>query len=215
MNDWSNWRQDSAVNDQEDSSVLLSIGDLMSGLLMIFALLFITVLVQLKEMQKTQKIVIGTVLDALKDNNVDVKVNPETGDVSIRDSILFDENSSELKPEGKRFLQSFIPVYSQVIFSKPLFEEEITRVIIEGHTSSAGNYETNLKLSLLRSYSVAEYIFSPEMKFSTKSQLSQKIMTAGRGEIESQQKYDEPSDRKVTFRFQFKGEKFLENYQKK
>lgn len=205
MDNFSNWEYE-AETDDYNSSVLLSIGDMMSGLLMIFALLFITVLLQLKERDAPKRIVIGTVIGALKSNNVNVEVNPESGDVSIKESILFAENSAELTSDGKKFLRSFIPVYSNVIFSKPLFEKEITRVVIEGHTSSKGTYDANLQLSLLRSFSVSKYIFSPEINFKTKSQLSQKIIASGRGEIESRQDIDEPKDRKVTFRLQFKGD---------
>lgn len=70
-----------------------------------------------------------------------------------------------------------------------------------------------MELSLLRSLSVSKYIFSKDLKFDTKSRLKQKIMAAGRGEIESQ-KIDNPADRKVVFRFQFRGEEFAEWYQK-
>jgi hypothetical protein len=107
--------------------------------------------------------------------------------------------------EGKAFLRRFIPVYSGVIFSKPEFEQEISRVVIEGHTSSDGDDKTNLQLSLLRSSSVYNYIFY-DMNFSTKAPLSQKILAAGRGEIESDKKHDNPGDRKVVFRFQFRSD---------
>lgn len=200
-----------------ESGIYLSISDLMSSLFLFFALLFITVLVQLKEYQdqnaNQKRILIGTLMGQLKAANVNVKVNEETGDVSIQDNILFDEGSAELKPKGKAFLQKFIPAYSKVIFSQPEIEKQITRVVIEGHTSSKGEYEDNMELSLLRSLSVAKYI-SKEMSFSTKPRLKQKILASGRGEIEADKKIDNPADRKVVFRFQFKGEEFSQWYQK-
>lgn len=64
----------------------------------------------------------------MKKNNINVKVNPETGDVSIQESILFSQGSAELKPKGKAFLRKFIPIYSGVIFSKPEFSTEVIRV---------------------------------------------------------------------------------------
>lgn len=207
------------VEDEQDheSGIYLSISDLMSTLFLFFALLFITVLVQLKDYQeqvaKQKNIVIGTLQGQLKANNVAVKVNEETGDVSIQDKILFDEGSAELTPKGKAFLQKFIPVYSQVIFSQPAIENQITRVVIEGHTSSKGTYEQNLELSLQRSLSVSKYIFSKDLNFKTKPRLSKKILASGRGEIESQP-IDNSADRKVVFRFQFKGEEFSQWYQK-
>jgi outer membrane protein OmpA-like peptidoglycan-associated protein len=205
MDDFIQGEIDAEIIEDDDSSIYLSIGDLMSGLLMFFALLFITALLQLAEKDVPKRVVIGNVVGQMKSNNINVKVNPETGDVSIQESILFAKGSTELKLEGKAFLRRFIPVYSGVIFSKPEFEQEISRVVIEGHTSSDGDDKTNLQLSLLRSSSVYNYIFY-EMNFPTKSPLSQKILAAGRGEIESDKKRDNPGDRKVVFRFQFRSD---------
>ncbi|GAX44554.1 OmpA/MotB domain protein [Tolypothrix sp. NIES-4075] len=202
---------ESEIAEDDDSSIYLSIGDLMSGLLMFFMLLFITALLQLAEKDAPKRVVIGNVVGQMKSNNINVKVNAETGDVSIQESILFAKGSTELKPEGKDFLRGFIPVYSGVIFSKPEFEKEVSRVVIEGHTSSEGDYQTNLQLSLLRSASVYRYIFS-EMNFQTQVPLSKKILAAGRGEIEADKTRDNPSDRKVVFRFQFRSDDLAEKY---
>jgi len=185
----------------------------MSGLLMFFALLFITALLQLAQKDVPKRVVIGNVVGQMKSNNINVKVNPDNGDVSIQESILFAKGSTELKPEGKAFLRRFIPVYSGVIFSKPEFEQEISRVVIEGHTSSEGDDKTNLQLSLLRASSVYTYIFY-DMNFSTKAPLSQKILAAGRGEIESDKKRDNPGDRKVVFRFQFRSDELKKDITK-
>ncbi|MFQ4146805.1 flagellar motor protein MotB [Chlorogloeopsis sp. ULAP02] len=200
MNDFIRDNIELEITEDDEVSTYLSIGDLMSGLLMFFVLLFITVIIQRDE---PKRIVIGNVIGQMKSNNIDVKVNSENGDVSIRESILFSKGSAELKPEGKKFLRRFIPIYSDVIFSKPEFEKEVSRVVIEGHTSSQGDYKNNLELSLQRSASVTKYIFY-EMNFSNKTRLSQKILAAGRGEIEAEQSFDKPSDRKVIFRFQFR-----------
>ncbi|MBF2004143.1 MAG: OmpA family protein [Chlorogloeopsis fritschii C42_A2020_084] len=200
MNNFTRGTIESETTEDDDASTYLSIGDLMSGLLMFFVLLFITVIIQRDE---PKRVVIGNVIGQMKSNNIDVKVNSETGDVSIRESILFSQGSAEIKPEGKEFLGRFIPIYSDVIFSKPEFEKEVSRVVIEGHTSSQGDYKTNLELSLQRSASVTKYIFD-EMNFPTKTRFSQKILAAGRGEIEAEQRFNNPSDRKVLFRFQFR-----------
>lgn len=205
MDDFIRGEINAEIVEEDDSSIYLSIADMMSSLLMFFALLFITTLLQLAQKDAPKRVVIGNVVGQMKSNNINVKVNPETGDVSIQESILFAKGSTELKPEGKTFLRSFIPVYSGVIFSKPEFEKEISRVVIEGHTSSDGDNKTNLQLSLLRSASVYNYIFY-DMNFPTKAPLSQKILAAGRGEIESDKKRDNPGDRKVVFRFQFRSD---------
>ncbi|MFN6472371.1 MAG: OmpA family protein [Nostoc sp. SerVER01] len=213
MDDFIGGEIDADIIEDDDSSIYLSIGDLMSGLLMFFALLFITALLQLAQKDVPKRVVIGNVVGQMKSNNINVKVNLDTGDVSIQESILFTKGSTELKPEGKAFLRRFIPVYSGVIFSKPEFEQEISRVVIEGHTSSEGDDKTNLELSLLRSSSVYKYIFY-DMNFSTKAPLSQKILAAGRGEIESDKQRDNPGDRKVVFRFQFRSDELKKNIAK-
>ncbi|KOP23364.1 chemotaxis protein MotB [Hapalosiphon sp. MRB220] len=196
------WDSEADKTEDDDASTYLSIGDLMSGLLMFFVLLFITALAQIDE---PKRVVIGNVIGEMKNNNINVQVNPETGDISIQESILFAQGSTELKPQGKDFLRRFIPVYSRVIFSKQEIESEVSRVVIEGHTSSEGDDKTNMELSVLRASSVYKFIFY-DMKFSTKASLSQKILAAGRGEIEADKTSDNPADRKVLFRLQFRSD---------
>ncbi|MBP0004903.1 MAG: OmpA family protein [Cyanobacteria bacterium SBC] len=211
MDGWSNGEVE-VSHLEEDSGIWLSIGDLMSGLLMFFALLFITVMVQLKQYQEAIDRLPVVVLNAIEKDlsGEDIRVDPDTGDVSIGDRILFDKNSAELKAEGKQFLKNFIPIYSDIIFSNPDFESQIVRVIVEGHTSSDGDEIENLKLSLNRSLAVSNYIFSEELKFKNKDKFLQKILTSGRGELDAIQAADDPIDRKVVFRFQLKRPNFQE-----
>lgn len=205
MSDFYEFEMEGEVLEEQDSGVWLSIGDLMSGLLMFFALLFITVMVQLKQYQeafdKLPLVILNTLRQEVPGGDK-LQVDPRTGDVSIPDAILFDEGSAELKPAGKQFLLSFIPVYSNVIFSNDEFERMITRVIIEGHTSSFGSDRENMDLSLQRALSVSDYISS--LNFPTQNQFKYKILAAGRGELDANQTLDSPSDRKVVFRFQLR-----------
>jgi outer membrane protein OmpA-like peptidoglycan-associated protein len=205
MSDFSDFEMEGDVLEELDSGVWLSIGDLMSGLLMFFALLFITVMVQLKNYQeafdKLPLVILNTLRQEVPGGDK-LEVDPKTGDVSIPDAILFDEDSAELKPAGKQFLLSFIPVYSKIIFSNDEFDRMITRVIIEGHTSSSGTELENMNLSLQRALSVSDYISS--LNFSTQSQFKYKILAAGRGELDANQKNNDPADRKVVFRFQLR-----------
>jgi outer membrane protein OmpA-like peptidoglycan-associated protein len=200
----------------EDAGIWLSIGDLMSGLLLFFVLLFVTVLLQLQEAQEDRverrRILIGTLIEELQGNAIEVEVNKETGDVSVKEGVLFEERRWELTPTGQDFLEHFVPVYSDVIFSREEFENEITRVIIEGHASSSGTHEENLRLSLLRSNAVASYVLSDEVRFDSKAGLARKLLAAGRGELDADPIENRPEDRKVVFRFQFKGEEFIELY---
>jgi outer membrane protein OmpA-like peptidoglycan-associated protein len=193
---------------EEDPTIYLSIGDLMSGLLMFFALLFISALIQLNQAQKDiTEILIDKLERQLKANNIEAKVDPNTGDISLRDSILFETNSAKLNPQGEKTLQKLIPIYSKVIFETPRVKDQIERVVIEGHTSSEGKADFNMELSLNRAWQVAKYTLY-KMPFSNKthkSQLEKKIMVVGRGENDAKPG-DLPTDRKVVFRIQFKGQ---------
>ena len=56
------------ITEDDESSIYLSIGDLMSGLLMFFALLFITALLQLAEREAPKEDVISQIFQEMKNN---------------------------------------------------------------------------------------------------------------------------------------------------
>jgi outer membrane protein OmpA-like peptidoglycan-associated protein len=210
------------AQEEEENSVMLSIGDLMSGLLMVFALLFIIVFIQAKSLErKVQKYE-----QAFKDLPEIVRnglekaigkgsfaVDPKTGDLQIGDRILFDEDSATLNANGKIFLKQFIPAYSKIIFTlPPELESQVTRISVEGSTSSSGSDRENMDLSLLRASAVYQYIFNDASfpSFETKDRLREKMLVAGRGELDANKATVDPKDRRVTFRFQVRRPNFLE-----
>lgn len=200
--------------DAEESGVWLSVGDLMSVLLMIFALLLISALVQISEVyeesQNTRIVIIKDINDKLNAEGIGVQADPETGDISITDSILFDLNDYKLKASGQEFLEKFIPIYSDAIFQSQATADEVSRVVIEGHSSSEGAFDRNMELSVLRANSVIAFVNS--MEFSDKQRFFDKAVISGRGPIEARQDLADAADRKVKFRFQFKDEEFLGNF---
>ena len=214
--------------EEEENSVMLSIGDLMSGLLMVFALLFIIVFVQYqvaleksKELEKKiqkydeafknlPEIVRGRLEEAIGKGNF--AVDPKTGDLQIGDRILFDEDSATLN--AKIFLKQFIPAYSKIIFTLPVeLESQVTRISVEGSTSSSGSDSENMDLSLRRASAVYQYIFNDVSfpSFDTKDRLREKMLVAGRGALDSNRTTVDPKDRRVTFRFQVRRPNFLES----
>ncbi|HFQ5206909.1 TPA: OmpA family protein [Vibrio vulnificus] len=203
------WQSEDQETD--DSGVWLSVGDLMSVVLMIFALLLISALVQISEAHEESKntriVIIKDINDALQSAGIEVHADPNTGDISIMDSILFDVNDYRLKSSGQEFLDNFVPIYTQVIFKDEATAEEISRIVIEGHSSSEGMFERNMSLSVMRANSVSAYISS--MTFNNKPEFFNKVAISGRGPIEANQEKADPTDRKVKFRFQFKDDEFL------
>ena len=211
-NGWS----DSHHEDEEAGTQWLSVADLMSGLLLLFALLIVAALYQLKTVQETsehKRIVIIQALERqLNANGINAEVNPETGDITLLDSVFFDFKKSELKLEGEVFLKKFIPVYSSVIFSNPVITEEVVRVTIEGHTSSEGTRGYNMDLSSKRSNSVYQYI--NKMNFDNKIEFLKKVATSGRGPMDANPEEVLEKDRKVVFKMQFRSEEAFKSFLK-
>uniref|UniRef100_UPI004048AEDC OmpA family protein n=1 Tax=Rheinheimera sp. TaxID=1869214 RepID=UPI004048AEDC len=201
------YQQQAGIDDHE-SNEWLSVSDLMAGLLMVFALLVVATLFQLKQTQEENKnkriVIIQALQQQFNEKGINAQVNPETGDITLLDSILFDVNKSELTGDGVAFLQRFIPVYGQTLFQNTEISDEITRIIIEGHTSSDGTNEYNMALSLRRANSVFDFISRHE--FTQRDALVQKIQVAGRGFLDADPVESLSADRKVIFRMQFKSD---------
>ena len=200
-----------SASGEDNSAVYLSISDLMSSLMMFFMIMFITVLAQLQESRQQvidrRQAVINALVTAFEKNEIAVE-SSEDGQVTFREEMLFSQGSAELTPEGKALLAQFAPIYAGVIFSTPELEEEVTRVILEGHTSSEGGEQYNLALSLDRARNVALAMFGPNVAYADPShaeRLKEKLYPAGRGPWDAAPEVRE-SDRKVVLRLQFKGE---------
>lgn len=204
------------IEDSEDSSagIWLSIGDLMSGLMFFFALLFIVVLAQLQDQQEQvvdrRSAIVSALVEALEKNHIEVESSAD-GEITFKEEMLFSRGSAQLTADGEDLIARFAPVYADVIFSNPDFDEEITRIILEGHTSSEGDEMYNLNLSLRRAQSVAVQMFGDEVAYEAPvhaDQLKGKLYPAGRGPWDASTSIVE-SDRKVVLRLQFRGDNFL------
>jgi outer membrane protein OmpA-like peptidoglycan-associated protein len=200
----------------DETGAWLSISDLMSGMLMIFALLLIATLARLTESldesAKVQVMIIKDINDGLKEAGIELKANEQTGELSITNALLFEEGSYQLSSQGKAFIKRLIPIYSNAIFLTPGASEEVERIKIIGHASNEGDFTQNMKLSMLRSYSVVESV--DEMIIPFKKGFINKLMPAGRGSIEANKSIVDVNDRKVVFQFQFKDRKFFEYLKK-
>ncbi len=196
--------------DTTEDYTMLSIGDLMSGLLLLFALLFMLALMQIGELsatrQQTRDKVLATLGQEFRKAGVDVEITPE-GEMVLPDRFFFDTGRFELKPEGAQRLQQMMPIVTRAIFAKPEFSAEIQRVVIEGHTSQSGDYVGNMNLSLQRANSVLLFI-AGQTSLPHRDELLLRLMGAGRGKIEAHAAEHE-GDRKVLIRLQFRSDEEL------
>jgi outer membrane protein OmpA-like peptidoglycan-associated protein len=216
-----------------------AIGDVMSALLMTFMLVALTYMMvaavqqadalrakqraeeleermeelerQIDESVSLQRVVIGELADQLRARNIEVATNPETGDVSIMESLLFDQGQSVLKPAGRALLQRLIETYLEVIFAndeQPQYRETVVRIVIEGHTSSEGDPYFNMRLGADRATAVYEFaIRDPSLaqvrSSSAWSEFEHALTFATRGALDAEM-MPNPADRRVLFRFQFR-----------
>jgi outer membrane protein OmpA-like peptidoglycan-associated protein len=145
---------------QEDHWIPLS--DLMTGLMMIFMLVAIVFMVQLKrdeakilEAQKRVKDIASVYTDLKAQLYQDLQTEFKddigkwhasiTRDLAVRfqePSVLFDTGMSLVKDSFKGILDSFFPRYIKILYS-PKYHDSVEEIRIEGHTSSiwTGSYE--------------------------------------------------------------------------
>ncbi len=176
----------------------------------------------MSEQQQKLDDIIGVrteLVEALKaefdDSDLKVSVDEKTGGITFDASILFDYNKSTLKPSGKEFLAEFLPRYADVLLS-PKYKDNISEILIEGHTDTEGDYLFNLDLSQKRAFEVAEYCLGDKSGILTDSQLEEMrtlISATGRSYsnpvYDDQGKIDMVASRRVEFLFRLKDEEMV------
>ena len=115
------------------------------------------------------------IADRLARANIDVFVDPRTGNVILRmdDQFLFQRNSSKLSHVAKNTLKKVIPLYVEELFQDKKIASKIHHINIVGHASprfrqrfvnpngkNQKAYNYNLDLSSDRARSIVKYIFS-------------------------------------------------------
>lgn len=149
------------------------------------------------------------------DSDLKVSVDEKTGGITFDASILFDYNKSVLKPSGKEFLAEFLPRYADVLLSTK-YKDNISEILIEGHTDTEGDYLFNLELSQKRALAVAEYCLGDDSDILSDRQLEEmRDLISATGRSYSNPVYDEDGNidmeasRRVEFLFQLKDEEMV------
>ncbi len=146
-------------------------------------------------------------------------VDPNTGDIVLDSAVLFKTGSSDITPEGKQLLNSFIPVYLEVLL-RPEYADYMGQIVIEGHTDDVGSWESNMKLSQERAYQVMMYVLNMYPEGSTERELLKRLLTAtGRSETDliyypGTNIVDQDSSRRVEFKFSLKDAEMVEEMNK-
>lgn len=176
---------------EEGNGYWISFSDLMSGVLIIFMLLFIYKILDyqnnieskeamIESLSSTRAQIITMLQEEFEKEDIDILIDPKTGAIRLSEAILFDYGRNELKEEGKSFLQKFIPVYVRILFSDEKIKSQVSQIIIEGHTDDSGDYIYNLKLSQERALSVVEYLIGDGFNYDYKNDLQYNLTANGR-----------------------------------
>ena len=213
----------------EETNYWLSIGDLMASILMIFMLLFIVKTIETgRELRKKEEIIesftglkkniISKIQKDFEERGIKVDIDPQTGTIKIDDKILFNTGEYLLKPEGKKYLNDFVPIYINLLLNDEEVKKELSQVIIEGHTDDVGSYIYNMELSQKRAFEVIKYIYDEMPNFKGKEELQSYITANGRSNIkvlrDNSGNIDRDKSRRVEFQFKLKEDETLMKIEK-
>lgn len=209
---------------EESSSYWLSIGDLMASVLIVFILIFVYQVLDInekieakdkiiQEMTNVKNKIIEKLNGEFEKENLRIIIDQKNGSIKLDEKILFSTGESNLKPEGKEYLEKFIPLYSKLLLSDKDIRAELSQIIVEGHTDDVGSYMYNLNLSQKRAFAVVNFIFTEMGDFPQKEQLREYITANGRSNIklirDEYDRVDREKSRRVEFQFKLKDDETL------
>ena len=116
--------------------------------------------------------IISSLSSALKEASISAQVDPTNGSIALESDVMFEQGAYSLSERGERFIDRFLPVYLNVLFSDE-YREYVAEIIIEGHTDSTGSYIDNLELSQQRALAVASYVLDDGYRAITADQKKQ------------------------------------------
>ena len=160
--------------------------------------------------------IITSLSRALKDANISAQVDPTNGSIALESDVMFEQGYYDLSERGKQFIDRFLPVYLDVLFSDE-YREYVSEIIIEGHTDSLGTYLNNLALSQQRALAVASYVLDDDYRgISTaqKKQLRAVVTANGRSfsdpVLDAEGREDMDASRRVVFKFRLTDEQMIQ-----
>jgi outer membrane protein OmpA-like peptidoglycan-associated protein len=209
----------------------ISYADMLSALVLIFALfLMFTLLNQKtvdereKRIEETRKNIEATVgvkeqliqelVAAFRESSLKLEVDEQTGAIRFSGGVFFGTDSSQITSVGRDYLEQFFPKYISILMSDK-FRSHIGQVIVEGHTDRDGDYLYNLKLSQDRALSVAQTILDDKFQsYPHREELKTIITANGRSFavpiLNNDGTINADRSRRVEFKFRLKEDEMLD-----
>lgn len=216
-------RRQAERSEGQEPEYWLSYSDLMAGLLMAFALMLMAALHQkgmrecqivvyeetadtMSKLLETRQRVIGALQEQFGAG--DRVVVDSAGTVRFAGSLLFDQASAVVSPDGREQLASFATDYFDVLLEDEEFRSQLRRIVVEGHTNDDGSYEVNLALSHYRSLAVMEVLLEEAEAY--RDDLEQLVTANGRSFADLVRlpdgSVDKAGSRRIEIRFQMDDE---------
>ena len=160
--------------------------------------------------------IISSLSSALKEASISAQVDPTNGSIALESDVMFELGSYDLSERGERFIDRFLPVYLDVLFSEE-YRSYVSEILIEGHTDSLGTYLDNLALSQQRALAVASYVLADDYRgISTeqKRRLREVVTANGRSfsdpVLHAFGQEDMDASRRVVFKFRLTDEQMIQ-----
>lgn len=157
---------------------------------------------KLEELIETKADLLADLAAAYENAGIPVTINEETGEIAMDAAVLFPVNGYEVSPEGEVQLEQFIALYNSVVFQEK-YEGFISKIMVEGHTDSDGDYASNQTLSQNRAESVKAICLKYGGAYT--EQLTEMLHAVGyssdRPILDAQGNEDKDASRRVCFRF--------------
>lgn len=180
-------------NDFQENVFWITMTDLLLGLAVIFIVLFVLAMTgftqaKLQEQQLKSEVA-KDLAQELNAKNINAQIDLSTGAVKLSDLQLFELGSYQLSEDGKAFLNKFIPIYLNAVYSNPKIADKVVNIVIQGHTDSqsfAGvsskdlQFVKNMELSTQRANEVAKYIFYTPYNKAYSSKLHKMLIVEGK-----------------------------------
>ena len=134
-----------------------------------------------------------------------VSINKESGEITMDASVLFPVDGYEVSEEGKELLKKFMSVYCSVVFDEK-YAGFVSKIMVEGHTDSDGDYDYNLTLSQNRADSVKNFCLSADCGVDAyTAQLTEMLQAIGCASdypvLDASGNENKAASRRVAFRF--------------
>jgi len=171
---------------------------------------------QIEQLVGMRARIITSLSSALRQSGISATVDPTNGSIALESDVLFEVGQYRLSSRGKKFIDSFLPVYLNVLFSDE-YRPYLAEIIVEGHTDSDGGYLSNLELSQQRALAVASYVLGNSCRTVTeavKEELRPVVTVNGRSYsdriFDAFGNEDKDASRRVVFKFRMTDEQMIQ-----